>query len=391
MTVEPRFDPFDSEFFADPYPHYDWLRQKSPVHRMTNPDYYLISRYEDVVAVASDQGVFSSAKGVLIDVDSSQLPLNLMNMDPPRHDELRAVLTRALTDASVARLEPVFRRITIDLIEGFRGRAECEFVGDFARDLPSRIIAEVLEVDAANREDFLRWNHAVNAGSEFVGEGALLAYEQLESYFRGVIADRRKRPGSDLVSRIFEATRTETKLSDLEVLGFCTLLLVAGQHASINLMTHSMIELARHPDQRQLLRNRPELLREGAVEELMRFISPVQGLARTTTREFELHGVTIPAKSQVLMLFASGNRDPARFEDPDRLDVTRSEDRGHLGFGHGIHYCLGNAVARLETRVALEELLARLPDWEVEPATIEHNQLIPGRGIGCARIRFGAW
>lgn len=383
------FDPFDPDFFRDPYPHYEWLRRESPVHRMSDPDYHLLSRHADIVAAASDHATYSSAAGVLIGVDSSQLPVNLMNMDPPRHDELRAVLTRALTDSSVARLEPIFRRHAIDLIEGFRSRGECEFVAEFARDLPSRVIADVLEIDPADREDFLRWNHAVNAGSEFVGEGALSAYEQLEAYFRGVIAERRDAPGDDLVSRIFRASQSETKLRDEEVLGFCTLLLVAGQHASINLMTHAMIELERHPDQRRLLRERPELLRKGAVEELMRFISPVQGLARTTTREVELHGVKIPAQSPVLLLFASGNRDPARFEDPDRLDVTRPENRTHLGFGHGIHYCLGNAVARLETRVALEELLARLPDWEVDLESVDHNQLIPGRGVGRAMIGFG--
>jgi cytochrome P450 len=172
------------------------------------------------------------------------------------------------------------------------------------------------------------------------------------------------------------------------MLGFCSLLLVAGQHATISLLTNAFIELSRHPEQQALLRSHPELLRDGAVEELMRFISPVQGLARTTTRDVKLHGTTIPRNSQVLLLYASGNRDPERFDAPNTLDLTRSDDKTHLGFGHGIHYCLGNAVARLEIRIVFEEVLARLGPWSVDEASIERNQLIPGRGVARTQVHF---
>jgi cytochrome P450 len=263
-------------------------------------------------------------------------------------------------------------------------------VGDFARALPSMVIAEVLEIDLADRDDFLRWNHAVNAGAEFVGDGALRAYEELDTYFKRVIEDRKMKQTTDLVSRVFRAQQTDESLSDEEVLGFCTLLLVAGQHATINLIANAVIELSRHPDQFELLRNRPELLREGAVDELLRFCAPVQGLARTTTRDVTLHGVTMPEGSQVLMLFASGNRDAEHFRDPDTLDLTRPPNKTHLAFGHGIHFCLGTAVARLEGRVALEELVARLGEWEVDESSIVRNQLIPGRGVASTNIRFKA-
>lgn len=326
---------------------------------------------------------------MLIGIDSSQLPVNLMNMDPPRHDALRAILTRALTDQSVARLEPAFRKLTRELLEPLAGKGSFDIVGDFARQLPSLLIAEVLGIDPADRADFLRWNHAVNAGADFVGEGALRAYVELEDYFTRLVAKRRERSSGDLVSRVFEAAEADVALSDAEVLGFCTLLLVAGQHAAINLVSNSAIELWRRPEQMHLLLDHPELLSQGAVEELMRFVSPVQGLARTAARDVVVNDVEIPTGSQVLMLFASGNRDPEHFEDPDRLDVTRPENRSHLGFSHGIHYCLGSAVARMEARIALEELLAQLGPWRVDERSIERNQLVPGRGVGRLTLHFG--
>jgi len=385
----PDFDPYAPRCWEDPYPSYRALREVAPVYARGDPPYFMLSRYADIVAAAADPETFSSAGGVLIDIDSSQLPVNLMNMDPPRHDALRAILTRALTDQSVARLEPAFRKLTRELLEPLVGKGSFDIVGDFARQLPSLLIAEVLGIDPADRADFLRWNHAVNAGADFVGEGALRAYVELEDYFTRLVAERRERSSGDLVSRVFEAAGAEVALSDAEVMGFCSLLLVAGQHAAINLVSNSAIELWRRPEQMRLLLERPELLSQGAVEELMRFVSPVQGLARTTTREVVVNDVQIPAGSQVLMLFASGNRDPEHFEDPDRLDVTRPENRSHLGFSHGIHYCLGSAVARMEARIALEELLAQLGPWRVDERSIERNQLVPGRGVGRLILHFG--
>jgi cytochrome P450 len=382
------FDPYAEAAFQDPYPAYEQLRRDAPVYRRSDPDYFMLSRYDDIVAAMSDPTLFSSAGGVLIDIDSSQLPRNLMNMDPPRHDELRGIVTHGLTEASITGLEDVFRSLTVELIERFRGRGECDIVADFARVLPSRVIAEVLGVDASDRENFLRWNHAVNAGSEFTGEDALSAYEELEAYFARVIEERRSNARDDVVGRIFAAQHGGESLSDEEVVGFCTLLLVAGQHGTINLISNAVIELARHPEQFQLLREDPGLLEAGAVEEFMRFIAPVQGLARTTSRDIVLHDVEIPRGSQVLMLFGSGNRDERRWQRPDVLDLTRPADRTHLGFGHGIHYCMGSTVVRLEARVVFEELIARLGGWEVDEASIERNQLIPGRGVGSARIRF---
>jgi cytochrome P450 len=382
------FDPFAPRCWNDPYPFYEVLRSEHPVYRREQTPYYILSRYDDIVRALVDHETFSSAKGILIDTDAEKLPVNMMNMDPPRHDTLRGILTRAMTEDSIARLEPVFRELVVGLIEEFRPKGHFEVVGELSRALPSMVIAEVLGIERADRADFLRWNHAVNSGAEFVGEGALRAYEELEAYFKRVIAERKAQGTDDLVSRIFRGSLSEERLTDEEVLGFCSLLLVAGQHATISLLSNAFIELSRHPAQQALLRRRPELLRDGAVEELMRFISPVQGLARTTTRDVTLHGSTIPGDSQVLLLYASGNRDPERFDAPDTLDLTRPDDKTHLAFGHGIHYCLGNAVARLEIRIVFEEVLARLGPWSVDESSVERNQLIPGRGVACATVHF---
>jgi len=382
------FDPFAPRCWEDPYPAYATLRREHPVYRRDQPHYFMLSRYDDIVRALVDHETFASGKGILIDTDSEKLPVNMMNMDPPRHDTLRGILTRAMTEESIARLEPVFRELVVELIEAFRPKGHFDAVSELARALPSMVIAEVLGIERADREDFLRWNHAVNSGAEFAGEGALRAYQELEAYFKRVIADRKEHHTDDLVSRIFRGSLSEECLTDAEVLGFCSLLLVAGQHATISLLTNAFIELSRHPEQQALLRSRPELLRDGAVEELMRFISPVQGLARTTTRDVTLHGTTIPEGCQVLLLYASGNRDPERFDAPDTLDLTRPDDKTHLGFGHGIHYCLGNAVARLEIRIVFEEVLARLGPWSVDEQSIERNQLIPGRGVACATVRY---
>ena len=189
------------------------------------------------------------------------------------------------------------------------------------------------------------------------------------------------------MSEIFYAQIEGENLTDEEIYGFCSLILPASQHTTINMMSNAVISLARNPDQRELLRENPGLWPE-ALEELIRYESPVQGLARTATRDVELHGVTIPEGEWVLMLFASANHDERVYDDPDRLDVTRKNVRPHYSFGHGIHYCLGNAVARLQTRVALQELVDTLGEWDVDEEGIVRNQLVPGRGVAHTPIVF---
>jgi cytochrome P450 len=208
----------------------------------------------------------------------------------------------------------------------------------------------------------------------------------MEQYWRGLVAERRRAPGADLISTLLHARVAGAPLSDAEIGGFCSLLHDASQNTTMNTIAHAILALGRHPEARRALAREPARWPR-ALDELLRFISPVQGLARATTREVTLHGVSMAAGDQVLLLYGSANHDETRFPDPERLDLER-DARSHLAFGSGIHHCLGSAVARLEIRVSLEALLARVPDFAVEEAGIVRNQLVPTRGIARAPVSF---
>ena len=382
------FDPYDPRFWDDPYPSYRVMRRDFPVYFGGDPACFMISRYADIEPAMSDWRTFSSARGVLVGTDSSQLPLNMFNMDPPRHDQLRSVLTRVSTPSRVAGLEPFVRELARGLISQFAADGRVDVTTQYAQVIPSTVVGELMGLNRADRERFLAWNLATVGSQDFVGPEALQAYGEMDAYWRETIASRRGERTDDVVSEIFHAQlQGGEQLTDEEIYGFCSLILPASQHTTINMMSNAVITLGRNPDQRELLRDNPELWPD-AMEELIRFESPVQGLARTAMRDVELHGVTIPEGSWVLMLFGSANHDETVFDDPDRLDVTRTGVRPHYSFGHGIHYCLGNAVARLQTRIALQELVETIGEWEVDEAGIVRNQLVPGRGVAHAPITF---
>jgi cytochrome P450 len=383
------FDPYDPRFWNDPYPSYRVMRDEYPVYYGGNPACYMISRYADIEPAMSDWRTFSSARGVLVGTDSSQLPLNMFNMDPPRHDQLRSVLSRVLTPTRVAGLEPFVRELARGLIAKFREEGKADVTTQYAQVIPSTVVGELMGLNRADREKFLQWNLATVGTQDFVGPEALEAYAEMDGYWRETISSRRGERSDDVVSEIFHAQVEGENLTDEEIYGFCSLILPASQHTTINMMSNAVITLARYPEQRRMLRENPDLWPD-AMEELIRYESPVQGLARTATREVELHGVTIPEGEWVLMLFGSANHDETVYENPDRLDITRKGARPHYSFGHGIHYCLGNAVARLQTRVALQELVETIGDWEVEEEGVVRNQLVPGRGVAHVPVTFDA-
>ncbi len=386
------FDPFDARFFADPYPAYRVLRREHPVYERTIAEprvwsrYWLLSRAADVDAALSDWRSFSSARGTLVDTDSSLIPPNIFNMDPPRHDELRAVLARVLTPARVADLEPRVRACARELIAGFRGKGACDAATDYAQLIPTLTMCELLDLPTSDRARFLRWNFDTLGSADFTSPAALRAYAEMHGYWQGLVAERRRQRGGDLISQILHHPVDGAALSDAEIAGFCSLLLDASQNTTMNMLSHSILALGRHPAARRTLAAEPGRWPR-ALEELLRFVSPVQGLARTTTREITLHGRTLPAGEQVLLLYGSANHDENAFANPDTLDLGR-DARSHFAFGHGIHHCLGNAVARLEVRVALEVLLEAIPDWEVDEASVVLNQLVPTRGVAHAPIGF---
>lgn len=394
MTAETDigFDPFQVRWFEDPYPAYRRMRTECPVYRCDIPDariwphFWMLSRAGDVNDALADWRTFSSSKGTLIDTDASLLPPNIFNMDPPRHDELRAVLARVLTPARVAALEEHLREMVRELLDAVKEKGRFDASRDFSQLIPTLTMCELMDLPTEARPKFLKWNLDTLAGSDFTDEAALRAYAEMGEYWQEIVGERRKRAGGDLISQILHSEVEGDAISDEEVAGFCSLLHDASQNTTMNMIANGIISLARFPEERRKLVERPERW-STALEELLRFVSPVQGLARVATRDVELHGVTIPRGDQVLLLYGSANHDETRFEDPDVLDIDR-DARTHWTFGHGIHFCLGNAVARLETRVALEGLLEVIPDYEIEESGVVRNQLVPTRGVATAPVLF---
>ena len=386
------FDPFEPRCFDDPYPAYRAMREHAPVlwreieSPRIWPGYWMLSRAADVEAALSDWRTFSSAKGTLIDTDISLIPPNMFNMDPPRHDELRAILARVLTPKRVASLEDHLRAQTRAIVERLAASGRCDAATELAQVVPTLTMCELMDLPIADREQFLKWNLDTLAGSDFTSPAALAAYEEMAAYWEALVGERRQREGADLISQILHNQTAGQELSDAEVAGFCSLLHDASQNTTMNMIAGGIIELARFPDERRKVVREPGRWPR-VLEELLRFVSPVQGLARCTTRDVTLHGTTIPAGDQVLVLYGSANHDEAVFASPDRLDFER-DVRSHWTFGSGIHFCLGNAVARLEVRVALEELLTKLPEYALDEDGVVRNQLVPTRGIAHAPIAF---
>tara|TARA_B110000444_G_scaffold241577_1_gene258123 strand:+ start:666 stop:1844 length:1179 start_codon:yes stop_codon:yes gene_type:complete len=386
------FDPFDAQFFNDPYPSYQTMRREYPVFKceIDNyrvwPHYWIISRGSDVKKALADWETFSSARGTLIDVDISLIPVNIFNMDPPRHDALREILGRVLTAKKIVDMEPLIRHHAQLLINRFKERGQAEIVSEYAHLIPTYTMCELLGLPQKDQKKFLKWNLDTLAGADFTSKVALKAYAEMEAYWKDLVIERRKNKTSDLISQILHAQVKGEELSNEEIVGFVSLLHDASQNTTMNMISNSIIALAYHPDQAEMLVENPELW-PNAVEELLRYISPVQGLARCTTRDVEICGVTIPKGDQVLLMYGSANHDEYDYIKPNQLDISRPI-KSHRAFGHGIHHCLGQAVAKLEARVALQLLLENLGQWQIDEDSVVRNQLVPTRGVAAAKIYF---
>ncbi|HEX5366297.1 MAG TPA: cytochrome P450 [Acidimicrobiales bacterium] len=395
MSME--FNPYSRELHEDPYPVYRWMREEAPLYRNDELDFWALSRFDDLWTVVHDPETYSSARGVTLTANAAEaddegmadvLPV-MIQMDPPRHDELRKLVKGPFTPRQVGRLEDSVRRIARELLANFVEHGEANLVADFAAPLPTMVIADMLGVDRADLPMFRRCSDAVIRGDSddrADRRAAVAAGQELAAYFSHIVADRRQDPRDDLVTQLAHSHEGDARLSELEILGFCFLLLAAGNETTMNLISNSAVLLDRYRDQRALLVDDPSLMRD-AIEELLRYDSPVQVLVRTTTRDVELYGEVVPADSKVALVFGAANRDDREFDDPDRLDLRRRPER-HLAFGHGVHYCLGAALARLEGKVAYEELLAHIPDFSVTTDHVErvHTGII--RGVERLPIAF---
>jgi cytochrome P450 len=352
-----RYDPMTDLFRSDRIALYRQLRDEAPVFVDPQGRWTALSRFDDVRAAALDWQTFSA-----LTAESKILRPIISSMDPPLHTEKRSNLARAFTPRRVAALEPRLRELARSLIAGFAGRGSCDAVAEFTAQFPSMVMAELLGLPAevvdecrSITDDIMRLRSPEDNRSPV---------ERADAVFAPLIAARRTAPGDDLISALLRVGDDGgTPLSEEEVLGFCFLLLVGGNDTTINLLGNGLDLLDRHRDQRAALVADPSLV-PGAVEEMLRVEAPTQNSWRQTTCDVELHGTTIPADTRVLLVWGSANLDERAFPEPDRFDIRRTPER-HLALGHGPHFCMGAALARLEARIAFEELLAAMPDYEV--------------------------
>jgi cytochrome P450 family 142 subfamily A polypeptide 1 len=383
-----------------------WLCENDPVHWSERSRLWVITSFEEISYVSKNHLLFHSGEGVR---PGNPIRLPLIDEDEPRHTQLRRLINRGFTPRMVRKLETAFRQIATETIDEIAGSAECDFVTDVAVPMPLLLIAEMIGIRSEDRRRLHRWSDALIAGDgnlddPEVMEKAGRALREYGDYLTEIFEDRRKHPQDDLVSILVGAkdegligeNRYETEvetgaidtstierleetrdLADDELVMLMVLLLIAGNETTRNAISGGMSLLIENPGERQKLVDDPALI-PGAVEEMIRMVSPVQSFARTATQDTELRGEKIRKGDTVLMLYPAANRDPAEFEDPDAFRIDR--DPRHLGFGLGNHFCLGANLARMEMRVAFEELLRRLPDMEyarggpvIRPSPLVHS------------------
>jgi cytochrome P450 len=381
-TVE--YNPFDPAFYtSDPFGVYRAMRDEAPVYYSEKWGWYALTRFEDVRAAITDADTFRSFEGM--DIDDTRLeqvpPGSIGNMDNPRHDQVRKVVQPYLLPRRVAKLEDGIRTVVRDLVGAWRDRGEVDFAQELAWPMPFDVFfylmgfptrSEENPEQRARREQLEAWTHELKErvpGTPHLGPKAKAATTNIQQYFIDVLNDRRRNPHDDLMTKMVTADidgvpfvpEQITPVS--EISGLMMILFLGGVESTAGLTGTLFKLLAENPDQRALLQRDPSLI-PAAIEETLRWATPLQHTARTTSREVTLHGVTIPQGGRVVLITGAANRDDRQFRDPDKFDITRPRGR-HVGFGEGVHGCLGAPLARLEAKIAAEEALPVLGDYEL--------------------------
>jgi cytochrome P450 len=359
---------FSDDARRDPFPRYQQIRERCPVLHDPQTDLWMIFDYEGAKWALADHDTFSSA----MKTAGRGAPDWIIFLDPPRHAKLRGIITRALTPRMVAALEPRIRLLSRELLERAVACGETDLAADFSVPLPMMVIAEMIGIPSGDWPRFRRWSDGILRLSYTISDGEessaasqefYAVTAEMQAYLPEMIEQRRGDPQDDLLTRLVEAEVDGARLTDDEIVSFVQLLLVAGNETTTNVINSAVLCLIENPRQLALLRQQPELL-GSAIEEVMRYRSPVQWVFRATTREVAIHGQTIPAGKLVLVMIGSANRDPGQFPAADRFDIAR-DPNAHLAFGHGIHFCLGAPLSRLEAKIALTDLLERVAHFEL--------------------------
>lgn len=390
------FNPYAYETHADPYPIYRRLRDEAPAYWNDTLRFWALSRHADVLAGFKDTVGLSNAQGVSLERSSGGAASELASflaMDPPRHDQMRALVARGFTPRRVAELEPRVRALANDHIDRFIERGACDFIQDFAGKLPMDVVSELLGVPAADRDQLRHWADTVlhrEEGNPAVPPAAMEATRNLLVYYGQLLGERKRRRGSDLVSALLDSEIDGERLEDKEIIAFLFLMVIAGNETTTKLLGNALYWLWRNPDQRDVLRQHAHLVPHW-VEETLRYDNSTQMLARALTRTVVLHGRELREGDRLLLLIGAANRDERVFTEPDRYDIRRDTSES-LAFGKGTHFCMGAALARLEARVALEAVHSRLCDFEIDATRLVRVHSPNVRGFASMPISFRpAW
>lgn len=373
------FDPLSEEFFEDPFEVYRWLREEAPAYHNERIGFWALSRYDDCIEAHRDVATYTSTRGLtLAQLTSAEFGQvadqvgSMIMMDPPMHDRMRKLVNRAFTPRRIAEWEPVVAQVVGGLLDDLAGAGSFDAVVDLSGPFPVEVICTIVGVPEGDRQQIRHWTDAMlelEVGNPFPTAAGIDAAIALDRYMTALVADRRRHLGDDMISHLIEAEveredGTVERLDDGEVSRFVSLLAAAGAETVTKLVGNGVMTFAEHPDQLARLQADPSLA-PSAVEEVLRWRAPSQYQGRYALRDREWHGVTIPAGSPLLIVTGAANRDPRAYDDPDRFDITRQGPLG-ITFGHGIHYCIGAHLARLEGRIAFTEIYRRWPNLSVD-------------------------
>jgi len=405
MAQQPQVDLFNPDFKANPYPTYAQLRSDAPIRRVPLPDgrgMWLVTRYEDVSAIFRDERFVKDWRNAMTPEQLAQVPAipevmkpltsNMLDTDPPDHERLRALVSKAFTPRLIERMRPRVQEIADTLLDAVRDKGEMDLIDDYAFPLPITVIAELLGVPAEDRDRFREWSNAAVSGDttqEYIEKVLLPHMQAFTDYLRAMFDEKRKNPKDDLISALVQAEEAGDKLSEDELMAMVFLLLVAGHETTVNLIGNGSLALLQHPDQLRKLREDPALIKP-AIEELLRYDGPVETSTERFAREdIAIGGTVIPRGEMVMVVIASADHDPDRFQDPDALDITRADNK-HLAFGKGIHFCLGAPLARMEGQIAINTLLRRMPNLRLKysPESLTWRPGMVLRGLKALPVEF---
>lgn len=399
------FDLLADHVRANPHPVLAQMREEAPVYHsqhIEQAEYpWILTRYEDVLLLLDEHTLFTKdpykrpvPEGFVPDVNMEMMAINrhMLTVDPPDHTRLRGLVHKAFTPKMIREFEGRVQQIADNLLDAMQGKDQVDLINEYAIPVPLTVIAELLGVPSSDQADFRRWSQTILTELAREGgdmEATAAAALEFIMYFHSLFEERRANPREDLISGLVQVEEDGDKLDPQELISMVFLLLAAGHETTVNLIGNGTLALLNHPDQLALLKAKPELI-DTAVEELLRFDGPIGvSSVRWAMEDITLHGVTIPKGGMVLGSLLSANRDPRIFNEPDKLDITREPNK-HIAFGHGIHYCLGAPLARMEGAIAIQSLLRRYPNLSLaaDPSTIKWTNTLLLHGMKSMPVRL---